>query len=142
MASIIACIKPVEPVAPCVPPCTFNTTTGDCTCSSNDFNPCCYDLLDCKTGLPLYTVNTYSLGYDPLAEYVGQVISIEGTDQCLFLQVTTNCTNTTPFPLSSAIAVVGYGTDCIMCENKVDPDIVYKLKQIKGGSQGCVVWYN
>lgn len=111
----------------CSSPCVFNDQTGDCTCSSDDFNPCCYDLLDCKTGTPLYTVNTYSLGYDPLAAYVGQVITIEGTEQCLFLEVTDNCTNTTPFPLDSALNIIPYENGCQECEQAQGSNPCYKL---------------
>lgn len=113
--------------ANCDAPCVFNSETGDCICSANTFNSCCYDLIDCKTGLPLYTVNTNNLEDNPLAQYVGQVISIEGTDQCLFLEVTETCTNTTPFPLDSALNITSYGTNCQECEQAQGSNPCYKL---------------
>ena len=122
----LVCVEGV-PGTKCSLPCVFDDQTGDCTCSSDTFNPCCYDLLDCKTGTPLYTVNTYSLGYDPLAAYVGQVITIEGTEQCLFLEVTDNCTNTTPFPLDSALNIIPYANGCQECEQAQGSNPCYKL---------------
>lgn len=122
----VICFKPAHQL-PCDEPCVFNDQTGECICSADTFNPCCYDLQDCKTGLPLYTVNTYALGYDPLAPYIGQVITIEGTDQCLFLQVTTNCTNTTPFPLDSALNIIPYENGCQECEQAQGSNPCYKL---------------
>lgn len=129
----LVCVEVVRET-PCEEPCVFDNETGNCICSDNTFNPCCYDLLDCKTGVPLYTVNTYALGYDPLAPYIGQVITIEGTDQCLFLEVTENCTNTTPFPLDSALNIVPYENGCQECEQAQGSNPCYKLINCVNGN--------
>ena len=125
-SALSACTEEV-PATACSESCVFDPLTGNCTCSADTFNPCCYDLLDCKTGIPLYTVNTYALGYDPLADYVGQVITIEGTQECLFLEVTDNCTNTTPFPLDSALNIIPYENGCQECEQAQGSNPCYKL---------------
>ena len=129
----LVCFNVVENT-PCNEPCVFDDQTGDCICSEDAFNPCCYDLLDCKTGVPLYTVNTYALGYDPLAPYIGQVITIEGTDECLFLEVTENCTNTTPFPLDSALNIIPYENGCQECEQAQGSNPCYKLINCDNGN--------
>jgi hypothetical protein len=122
----LICVE-VVPEALCLEPCVFDDQTGDCICSSDEFNPCCYDLLDCATGLIVYTVNTFDLGYDPLAQYVGQVINIEGTDECLFVEVTQTCTNSTPFPLDSALNITVYEDGCQECEQAEGSNPCYKL---------------
>lgn len=129
----LVCFNTVEASA-CNEPCVFDDQTGECICSEDTFNPCCYDLLDCKTGVPLYTVNTYALGYDPLAPYIGQVITIEGTDECLFLEVTENCTNTTPFPLDSALNIIPYENGCQECEQAQGSNPCYKLINCDNGN--------
>ena len=122
----LICVE-VVPEALCLEPCVFDDQTGNCICSSDEFNPCCYDLLDCATGLTVYTVNTFDLGYDPLAQYVGQVINIEGTDECLFVEVTQDCTNSTPFPLDSALNITVYEDGCQECEQAEGSNPCYKL---------------
>jgi hypothetical protein len=122
----LICVE-VVPEALCLEPCVFDDQTGNCICSSDEFNPCCYDLLDCATGLIVYTVNTFDLGYDPLAQYVGQVINIEGTDECLFVEVTQTCTNSTPFPLDSALNITVYEDGCQECEQAEGSNPCYKL---------------
>jgi hypothetical protein len=129
----LVCFNTVEASA-CNEPCVFNDQNGDCVCSTDTFNPCCYDLLDCTTGVPVYTVNTYALGYDPLAPYIGQVITIEGTDECLFLEVTENCTNTTPFPLDSALNIIPYENGCQECEQAQGSNPCYKLINCDNGN--------
>ena len=129
----LVCVETVREL-PCNEPCVFDDQTGECICSEDAFNPCCYDLLDCKTGVPLYTVNTYALGYDPLAPYIGQVITIEGTDECLFLEVTENCTNTTPFPLDSALNIIPYENGCQECEQAQGSNPCYKLINCDNGN--------
>jgi hypothetical protein len=87
---------------------------------TQSYSNCCYDLINCSTEEIVYTVNTSNLTNDSLATYVNSYISIEGFPECLFVQVSSACSNATPF--SDTAVITEYET-CQECNqaNEVYP---------------------
>jgi hypothetical protein len=118
-ASIIDSIKTsllctiTEPPMVCPEPCVLNTTTGVCDCVSSDlFVPCCYTLTNCDTGLVEYTVNTFGLSNDYLNSLQGQILKVTGLAECLYVNVTFECTNSTEISIDAVEEAFETCEDC------------------------------
>jgi hypothetical protein len=102
-----------EPPMICPEPCVLNTTTGVCDCVSSDlFVPCCYTLTNCNTGLVEYTVNTFGLSNDYLNSLQGQILKITGLDECLYVNITFECTNSTEISIDAVEEAFETCEDC------------------------------
>lgn len=118
-ASLIAGIKTsllctiAEPPLECPEPCVINTTTDQCDCISSDlFVPCCYTLTNCDTGLVEYIVNTFGLANDYLNALQGQILKITGLDECLYVSLTFDCTNSTEISIDAVEEAFETCEDC------------------------------
>lgn len=130
-ASIIAGIKTsllctiTEPTIACPPPCVINTVTNKCDCVSSDpLVPCCYTLTNCNTGIPEYTVNTYGLSNDYLNSLEGKVIKVTGLDECLYVNLSFECTNSTEISID---AVEETFETCEQCKEFIETPPCYLL---------------
>jgi hypothetical protein len=102
-----------EPPMICPDPCVLNTVTGVCDCISSDlFVPCCYTLTNCDTGLVEYTVNTFGLANDYLNALQGQILKITGLDECLYVNITFECTNSTEISIDAVEEAFETCEDC------------------------------
>lgn len=115
---------------PCNDPCVLNTVTGECECVSTEYNPCCYDLINCADGTIYATVNTNSSGFDNLAEYVGSIIVFEGLALCLFVTVTSACDGQTTI---ENLNITDIFTTCQECQEVLEIDPCYKLTNCNNG---------
>jgi hypothetical protein len=115
---------------PCNDPCVLNTVTGECECVSTEYNPCCYDLINCADGTIYATVNTNSSGFDNLAQYVGSIIVFEGLPECLYVTVTGECDNATTI---ENLNITDIFTTCQECQAILEIDPCYKLTNCNNG---------
>jgi hypothetical protein len=118
------------PALPCNDPCVLNTVTGECECVSTDYNPCCYDLINCADGSIYATVNTNSSGFDNLAEYVGSIVVFEGLPECLFVTVTSACNGQTTI---ENLNITETFTTCQECQQAIEINPCYKLTNCNNG---------
>jgi hypothetical protein len=117
----LLCPNTETPVT-CSSPCVLNTTTGQCECSTSNYTTCCYDLTNCKDGSLYATVNTNNLNFDYLASYVGSIIVFEGLEECLFVTVSSNCSNSTPLEV---ITITNSYTTCQECQEFIQTNPCY-----------------
>jgi hypothetical protein len=125
----LLCPNTETPLA-CNNPCILNTTTGECECTTADYNPCCYDLINCADGTIYATVNTNSSGFDNLAQYVGSIIVFEGLPECLFVTVTGDCNNATTI---ENLNITDIFTTCQECQEVLEINPCYKLTNCNNG---------
>lgn len=125
----LLCPNTQAPLA-CNNPCILNTITGECECTTADYNPCCYDLINCADGTIYATVNTNSSGFDNLAQYVGSIIVFEGLPECLYVTVTGECDNATTI---ENLNITDTFTTCQECQAILEIDPCYKLTNCNNG---------
>lgn len=125
----LLCPNTETPLA-CNNPCILNTATGECECTTADYNPCCYDLINCADGTIYATVNTNSSGFDNLAQYVGSIIVFEGLPECLYVTVTGECDNATTI---ENLNITDIFTTCQECQEAIEIDPCYKLTNCNNG---------
>ena len=125
----LLCPNTETPLA-CNNPCILNTATGECECTTADYNPCCYDLINCADGTIYATVNTNSSGFDNLAQYVGSIIVFEGLPECLFVTVTGDCNNATTI---ENLNITETFTTCQECQEVLEINPCYKLTNCNNG---------
>lgn len=114
-----------EPPISCVAPCVLNTTTNTCDCVDVDgFVPCCYALTNCDTGALMYTVNTYGLPNDYLYSLNGKIVKVTGLDECLYLNISYDCTESTNI---SADAIEEVFETCEDCKEVLEIPSCYLL---------------
>lgn len=114
----------------CISPCVLNTVTGECECANADYNPCCYDLINCADGTVYATVNTNSSGFDNLAEYVGSIVVFDGLPECLFVTVTESCSGATTI---ENLNITETFTTCQECQQAIQINPCYKLTNCNNG---------
>ena len=119
-----------ESPAACSSPCVLNTTTGECECVTSNYTTCCYDLINCKDGSLYATVNTNNLGFDYLAAYLGSIIVFEGLEECLFVTVSSDCSNATPIDI---VTITDSFTTCQECQETIQINPCYKLTNCNNG---------
>jgi hypothetical protein len=95
-----------------------------------EYNPCCYDLINCADGTTYATVNTNSSESDILAEYVGSIIVFEGLPECLFVTVTGECNNATSI---ENLNITDTFTTCQECQEAIEINPCYKLTNCNNG---------
>jgi hypothetical protein len=103
VSNSLLCTDVIDPIT-CTGNCEIVTINNVvyCQCTSADsFVPCCYTLTNCDTGLVEYTVNTYGLSNDYLNALEGQVLKITGLDECLYVNITFDCTNSTEISIDA-----------------------------------------
>ena len=103
VSNSLLCTDVVDPIT-CSGDCKIVTINNVvyCQCISADsFVPCCYTLTNCDTGLVEYTVNTYGLSNDYLNALEGQILKITGLDECLYVNITFDCTNSTEISIDA-----------------------------------------
>lgn len=103
VSNSLLCTDVVDPIT-CLGDCQIVTINNVvyCQCISADsFVPCCYTLTNCDTGLVEYTVNTYGLSNDYLNALEGQILKITGLDECLYVNITFDCTNSTEISIDA-----------------------------------------
>lgn len=103
VSNSLLCTDVIDPIT-CTGNCKIVTINNVvyCQCTSADsFVPCCYTLTNCDTGLAEYTVNTYGLSNDYLNALEGQVLKITGLDECLYVNITFDCTNSTEISIDA-----------------------------------------
>jgi hypothetical protein len=103
VSNSLLCTDVVDPIT-CSGDCQIVTINNVvyCQCISADsFVPCCYTLTNCDTGLVEYTVNTYGLSNDYLNALEGQILKITGLDECLYVNITFDCTNSTEISIDA-----------------------------------------
>lgn len=125
----LLCPNTETPLA-CNNPCILNTATGECECTTADYNPCCYNLINCADGTIYATVNTNSSGFDNLAQYVGSIIVFEGLPECLFVTVTGDCNNATTI---ENLNITDIFTTCQECQEVLEINPCYKLTNCNNG---------
>ena len=117
----------------CPPGWELNICFGIPSCKTTltaEYNPCCYDLINCADGTIYATVNTNALEFDILAEYVGSTIVFEGLPECLFVTVTGECDNATSI---ENLNITDTFTTCQECQEAIEINPCYKLTNCNNG---------
>ena len=134
------------------PPCCFpnsiinNIGQINCECYFSDPIPCCFDLTPCTgSGNIIHTDTILTPGID---EYEGQIIRIEGSEECYEVTVTESACQTG----SVAVVIEASYTDCFncnpvymltACDDDLPPDVespIFTDQAIFGNYIGQVIW--
>lgn len=132
----------------CCFPDSTNTNDFNCECYSSNPIPCCFDLTPCTgTGNIIHTDTILTPGID---EYEGQIIRIEGSEECYEVTVTESICQTG----SVAVVIEASYTDCFncnpvymltACDDDLPPEVqspIFTDNSIFSNYIGQVVWVN